>query len=108
MIERTDFYRINYFEYGEAFYGSHGGMRFRIARYPQKNVFFDRSEDKNKDACLECVIWRGPLAFAKTQEEKETQRFSFDEDGADALTAWLNEQYENRKDYWEQDMRRDT
>ena len=101
MIKRKEFYQINYFEYGEAFYGSHGGMRFRIARSPQKNVHFDNSPDKNKEAFLECVIWRGPLAYSKTREEKQTEKFAFDETGADELTKWLNEQYESRKSYWE-------
>lgn len=96
MIERTDFYSVNYFEYGEAFYGSKGDMRYRIARFPQKNVFFDRSPDKNKDAFLECIIWKGPLAYAKTKEEKISERFSFDEEGAGALLDWMNEIYEAR------------
>lgn len=102
MIKRTDFYHIEYFEYGEAFYGSCGRMRYRIARLPQKNVHYDNSKDKNKDALLECVIWRGPLAYAKTKEEKCVQTFPFGEDGAEALTVWLNEQYTARIGYWEE------
>lgn len=102
MIKRTDFYHIEYFEYGEAFYGSCGHMRYRIARLPQKNVHYGNSKDKNKDALLECVIWRGPLAYARTQEEKCVQTFPFGEDGAEALTVWLNEQYTARRGYWDE------
>lgn len=96
VITRGDFYSVNYFEYGEAFYGSKGDMRYRISRYPQKNVFFDRSADKNKDAFLECVLWKGPLAYAKTQEEKITEKFPFNEEGANQLVAWMNEMRQTR------------
>lgn len=96
MIKRTDFYSVNYFEYGEAFYGSYKDMRYRIARYPQKNVFFDRSPDKNKEAFLECIVWKGPLAFAKTQEKKIGEKFSFTEEGALLLLDWMNETYKAR------------
>lgn len=94
MIERNDFYSVNYFEYGEAFYASKGDMRYRIARLPQKNVFFDRSPDKNKDAFLECIVWKGPLAFAKTQEEKLSEKFPFTEEGAEQLVDWMNQMYQ--------------
>ena len=39
-IEKSTFFNLMHYEYGEAYFGSHKGMRFRLARDPLANVKF--------------------------------------------------------------------
>ena len=39
-IELKDFFAFTHYEYGEAYFGSYKGMRYRLAREPLENVFF--------------------------------------------------------------------
>ena len=39
-IDPKELYSISFYEYGEAYYGSCGGTRYRLAREPLKNVHY--------------------------------------------------------------------
>ena len=39
-IERKEFFNLMHYEYGEAYFGSYKGMRYRLAREPLENVKF--------------------------------------------------------------------
>jgi hypothetical protein len=42
-----------------------------------------------------------PFNFEHTAEEKKTRKtFPYSEEGLDQIHVWLNEQYEERKEYW--------
>ncbi len=90
------FYRsIKYYEYGEAFYGSHKGHRFRIARKPLEDVHFLKIEDrKNDEAVLELIVWNEPLSFDNTpDEEKQSFEFSFDDEGMKRMESSIIEMF---------------
>ena len=68
--------------------GSYKGMRYLM---------------KRKDEMLITYIWPEPFCFNKTEEALITSKeFELSTEGKDAAIAWLNEQYETRKPYWDQ------
>ena len=96
-ITRASLWGLNHYAYGEAYFGSHRGMRFRVARNPLENVSFRSREEQAKEACLSVSVWPEPYAYAKTPEEDITeQSFPFSEEGMDAAVQWLNEQWRER------------
>lgn len=90
-IERGDIHKFSYFHYGEAFYGSYRGMRYRIGIEPMENVFFLPQEEKEQHK-LKAYAWAEPYGFAAT-EDKLSEEFPYSEEGVQAAVAWLNEQY---------------
>lgn len=99
-IVMEDILGFNFFQYGSPFIGECGGMHFRMARNPLENVVFNHDPHKNDDALFDVAIWRGPLNYDKTEQEKTTAQFPFTEEGRFAAVAWLNERYEEKPDYW--------
>uniref|UniRef100_UPI004056D080 GNAT family acetyltransferase n=1 Tax=Agathobacter sp. TaxID=2021311 RepID=UPI004056D080 len=72
--------------------GSYKGMRFRMRK--------QESEEKGK--YLEVIIYPEPFCFEATpEEEKQAQEFPFTDDGFDEAVAWMNQEYEARKERWE-------
>lgn len=95
MIKDTDLLNIGYYEYGQPFYGSHKGMRYRLAREPLENVRYIPA-DKRGEASLRAYIWREPYSFDKTEEElKEFKDFEYSKEGLLSAIKWLNEKYES-------------
>ncbi len=92
MIEEKDLYGIKHYIYGEAYYGSDRGMRFRLAREPLKNVVFASEEEKQADdPKLRAEVWFGKLSYEKTPGEEITRKnFEFSEDGYKDAIAWFN------------------
>jgi hypothetical protein len=100
-IENKDSYGITWYEHALAYYGSHRGMRFRIARDPMEDVSLAPA-DKKGEATFKITIWPEPYSFDNTpEEEKETNSFPFDEAGKEEMIKWLNEQYREQFDRWE-------
>ena len=101
VVESKDLYLLEHYEYGEAFYGSVGGMHYRVNRNPMKNVRFASPEEK-QDATLIAYVWPGPKSFVNTGEEDiQSKEFAYSDEGKDELAAWISNQYEERKDFWE-------
>ena len=95
-IGRSELFGLTHYYYGEAYFGSHSGMRFRLARDPLENVAYAPPE-KRDDARLKASIWPEPYAYAKTPPEQITDAFfPFTEDGIQEAVAWMNEQFEKR------------
>lgn len=92
MIESKDLYGFRHYFYGEAYYGSDEGMRFRLAREPLKNIVYLKEEERYADdPKLRASVWFGPLSYEKTPPEEITEKdFSFDEDGYTDAISWLN------------------
>lgn len=100
-IQNKDSYGITWYEHAQPYFGSHRGMRFRLARNPMENCFLTPA-DKKGEAVFEAVVWPEPYCFEKTQDELKTMaEFPFDEEGKEQMIAWLNEQYESRFEEWE-------
>lgn len=94
MIEEKDLYGIKHYLYGEAYYGSDRGMRFRLAREPLNNVIYLSEEDRlADDPRLRAEVWFGQLSYEKTPKEEITSKdFEFSGEGYKEAVLWLNDQ----------------
>ena len=97
MINRVDIGHMqNYnlrdkLEIKRRYTGSFQGMRFLIRPI---------GESKD-DAEFEAFTFPEPYNFEHTAESKKTRKtFPYSEEGLDQIHLWLNEQYEERKEYW--------
>ena len=99
MIKTGDLYGIKHYLYGEAYYGSDEGMRFRLAREPLRNVICASvKEDRSyaDDPKLRAAVWFGKLSYEKTPKEEITTRtFSFDGEGYDGGSSLAQHPGEN-------------
>jgi len=91
MLTRDDFYKFIYFDYGEADYGSHKGMRYRVGVEPLKKLFGKKPEDK-EGTVIRAYAWREPWNFS-TATDKEFADFEYSEEGVCAAIDWLNEEW---------------
>ena len=85
MVKRSDLLSLGYYKKA-SFTGGGLKMRYRIA--------------KDGDA-LGVAIWRGPYAYAVTEEEKFTEKFPFSEDGLLAACAYINDVEEEKRAYFD-------
>ena len=91
-IDPKELYSISFYEYGEAYFGSCAGMRYRLAREPLKNVRYT-PVDMRDPAVLLATVWPEPYAYGKADPESmKSSEFEFSEQGLSAAAAWLNEQ----------------
>ena len=99
-IEVSSFFNLMHYEYGEAYFGSHKGMRYRLARDPLANVKFVPVADR-EPATLMATVWPEPYSYASTDKELMTsEHFEVTQEGFEAAVAWINEQYTSRIDEW--------
>lgn len=99
-ILQRELFPISHYEYGEAYYGSYRGMRYRIAREPLENVHFT-PVDKRGPGVLRVIIWPEPYCFEKTPEEKKVAKdFEFSQEGLNGIGAYLNEYYQEHLGEW--------
>ncbi len=90
-----------HYEYGEAYFGSHKGMRYRLARDPLANVKFVPVKDR-EPATLMATVWPEPYAYGVADKElMRSEHFEVTQEGFEAAVAWINQQYETRKDEWD-------
>ena len=114
MITNDDILNMNFYK-KEQFTGSYQGMRYLIKKdaVPAGNSPNAASSDAASDSAavpaaeavmtdVFCVtIWPGPYNFASTDDsEKTSVTFPFTPEGKDAVVAWLNEQWQNRRSEW--------
>ena len=91
MIRRDDILSMEYLKKTE-FTGCHQGMRYRLEG-------IKGSDDTKR---LKVTVWPEPYNFFSTpQEEKESEEFSFDEDGDVDAVAWMNDRLFLEKDKWD-------
>ena len=90
-VERKSFYSLNFYEYGEAFFGSDRKLRYRLALEPLSNVHWT-PPDKRGELHLKASVWPGPYNYTKTpQEQKKEELFEFTKDGLEEAVAWIQE-----------------
>lgn len=100
-ILQHDLYPLTYYGYGQEYFGSYRGMRFRIARDPLVAVNLEPEEKRAEGATLVVTIWPEPLSFADTPEEKKvTKVFGYSEEELNKIGPYLNEYYQQHKDEW--------
>ena len=91
-IKPHELYSINFYEYGEAYYGSCDGTRYRVAMDPLKNVHYT-PPDKRDPAVLRATVWPEPLSYgAADPETMISKEFEFSEKGLEEAVVWLNNQ----------------
>jgi hypothetical protein len=95
-IELHTFFNLMHYEYGEAFFGSYKGMRYRLAREPLENVKFTPI-DKRGPATLMATVWPEPYSYGMTDKSlMVTEHFEVSQEGLESAVKWFNEQYESR------------
>lgn len=77
MINKKDLLSIPYYK-KTSYTGSIGNMRYKIERNPE-----------NADKFI-IYIWKGPLAFDTTNEEKLTHEEEFSDEGIQSIADFLN------------------
>ena len=93
-IELNTFFNLMHYEYGEAFFGSYKGMRYRLAREPLENVKFVPL-DKRCPATLMATVWPEPYSYGMTDKKLMTsESFEVSQEGFEAAVKWINDQYE--------------
>lgn len=101
FINKEDILPFNFFTYGKPFFGSVNGMRYCITR-STATVEDPEAEGGTKEVkILLATVWRGPLAFEATQEEKISKEFSFSASGRDECIEWLEANYSEKPEFWE-------
>lgn len=90
-LTAKDLFPIEHYEYGEAYFGSLCGMRFRVARDPLESVHSTAPEERG--ACtLRVSVWPEPDSYRTAPQETITSKdFPFTQAGLEAAAAWLNE-----------------
>lgn len=97
-MEKT--FKLTYYDYGQPFFGSYKGMRYRIARDPLKNVY-GKSQEEKEDGKLTAMFWPEPLAYEFMKEDEiVAAEFPYTTEGKEQAIAWLNEQYQAQKPRW--------
>ena len=94
-IDPKELYSIGFYEYGEAYFGSCAGVRYRIAREPLKNVHYT-PVDQRDPAVLLATVWPEPFAYgAADPVTMKSREFEFSAEGLTAAAQWLNEQVDD-------------
>ncbi|SFA76857.1 hypothetical protein SAMN05216249_10262 [Acetitomaculum ruminis DSM 5522] len=88
-IKRKDLFSIPFYKL-EVFTGSFKGMNYKIAK--------ETVEDKD---LFGVYIWKGPLSFDKTSEEKIRSEYEFTSEGLDLICDYLNLYYSENKEKFE-------
>jgi hypothetical protein len=84
MIDKNTILSFDHYKKGKPFTGSHTGMRYRIVR--------EKAADEDDIDRFRVDTWPEPLSYEATDEDKiRTQRFVFDQEGYEALIAYLND-----------------
>ena len=90
-----DLFSIAHYEYGEAYFGSLQGMRFRVAREPLEDVHYTPPEKRG--ACtLLASVWPEPDSYRSAPDHAViSKNFPFTQEGLDQAVEWLNEIHES-------------
>lgn len=101
MITKNTIFPFGFYKYKKPFTGSLNGQRYRIIYFEEKyypdNLSDDISEEEKEksiiiDKFFKLWIWPEPFSFEKTDPSvMTTELFPFDEEGYEALIAYLNE-----------------
>ena len=101
VITGQQLYKYTHYLYGEAFFGSYEGMRYRIAREPLENVFFKDKETQESGQFM-VTVWPEPFSYTVTSDDqKQSFYFPFTEQGRLEAIQCLNDQYWSRKSDWD-------
>ncbi len=90
-LEYKDVLHIGYYDYGEAFTGSLGLLRYRIAIEPEKSRR-KMTEEERQNCRLRLFTWQGEKAFNRTEKELiQIQDYDYSEEGLRRIVDDINE-----------------
>ncbi len=99
-ITKEEFFGLNYYRYGEAYFGSCRGMRYRLAADPLKRLKPMEAPDGLE---LLATVWPEPFAYGKADPEQMTsEKFDFSEEGLEAAVKWIKERYSADSERWKE------
>ena len=99
MIRREDILPMGFLKKSD-YSGSCGGLRYRLKKVTE--TFTDDSGGEVKKDSLLCEIWPGPFNYITTPPElKESEKFTFDEDGVGDAIFWMNNKLAEDSGKWE-------
>ena len=91
MLDDHSILSLNFLSYGGIQTGDHHGMRYRMIRTGEK-----------PDFQITAWVWPEPYCFEVTPEEKKTEAvFPFTEEGRIQAIDWMKEQYDSRREEWD-------
>lgn len=95
MIDKETFHPLNYIK-KEEYSGSMEGMRYML-----KKVKSDEED------VIRVTIWPEPFTMLHTPEHlRESIELPLTEEGVSQAADWINGQYESRREYWLENMKR--
>ena len=95
MLEQETFHPLNYIK-KEEYSGSMEGMRYMLKKVRN-----------GEEDVIRVTIWPEPLNLIKTPEDlRETMEVPLTAEGVEQARKWMNEQYESRREYWLENLRR--
>lgn len=95
MIDKETFHPLNYIK-KEEYSGSMDGMRYMLKKVKS-----------GEEDVIRVTIWPEPLGINRTPEEKKQSiEVPLSKEGVEQAADWLNGQYEERKDYWLESLKR--
>ncbi len=97
-ITRDEFFGLNYYRYGEAYFGSSRGMRYRLAADPLNRLKPGQQPDGLE---LMATVWPEPFAYGKADpEEMTSEKFPFSEEGLNEAVKWIQTRYDTDAERW--------
>ena len=95
MIDKETFHPLNYIK-KEEYSGSMEGMRYMLKKVKS-----------GEEDVIKVTIWPEPLNMLRTPEHlRESIEVPLTAEGVDRAADWINEQYENRRGYWLENLNR--
>ncbi len=95
MIDKETFHPLNYIK-KEEYSGSMDGMRYMLKKVKS-----------GEEDVIRVTVWPEPLGINRTPEEKKRSiEVPLSKEGVEQAADWLNGQYEERKDYWLESLKR--
>ena len=89
-IVRESLWGISHYSYGEAYFGSCKGMRYRLAREP---LAIPKEEADTVTPVLKASVWPEPFAYARTDKALiRDALFPFSEEGMQEACRYFNQQ----------------
>ena len=89
-ITRESLWGLSHYTYGEAYFGSCKGMRYRLGREP---LVIAKDVPDSMTPMLKASVWPEPYAYAKTDRESISDAlFPFTEEGMQDACRYFNEQ----------------
>jgi hypothetical protein len=123
MLERSEYMPLQFMK-KQKWSGSYQGMRFMFQKAKEAVPLTEEELQEAQKAAdeakqeevptekeidiLEVVCWKEPYSYECTPEEERTVRhFPLTEEGREEGIAWLEEEYEVRKEEWRKAMKWD-